>query len=179
MTFCLWITGLPGSGKSTIARKFKELYSDEVKILRLDKIREELRKELENPPEKYSEEERELVYKKLAEKAKEKFEKGNNIIIDATGHKRKWRNYARSIIDSFKVVYIKCPLKTAMERESKREDNLVVQNLYKKALSEDETVEGLPGVDVEYEEPINPKLIIKSDKVGPEKAAKKIIEEIK
>ncbi|MFO7872273.1 MAG: adenylyl-sulfate kinase [Candidatus Undinarchaeales archaeon] len=179
MTFCIWITGLPGSGKSTIAKKVKELYSKEVEILRLDEIRDEIRKEIKNLPEKYTKKERELVYSKLAEKAEKEYEKGKNIIIDATAHKRKWRESARKKIGNFKVVYIKCPLETAMKRESKRKDNLVVQDLYEKALSEDKTVKGLPGVDVEYEEPINPELIIKSDKISPEKAAKRIIEMIK
>ncbi len=179
MNWAVWITGLPGSGKSTIAKKVKEIYSGEVKILRLDEIRDEIRKEIDNPPEKYTDKERELVYSKLAENAKEEYEKGMNVIIDATAHKRKWRESARKKIDNFKVVYLKCPLETAMKRESKRNDNLVVQDLYKKALSEDKKIKGLPGVDIKYEEPINPELIIKSDKIPAEKAAKRIIELIK
>ncbi len=170
MTWAVWFTGLPGSGKSTIAKKVKQLYPGEVEILRMDAIRKQL-----TPNPKYTEVEREVAYKKFVEIAKEIYDQGKNVILDATGNRRKFRDYARSLIPNFKEVYIKCPLEVAMRRESERKGGIVIKNLYKKALAGDKGIGQLPGVNAPYEEPINPELIIESDKLSVEEAAQKII----
>ena len=61
MSFAIWITGLPGSGKSTIAKELAKKIN--VEILRLDEFRTEL-----VPDPKFTDEERSFVYKKMAEK---------------------------------------------------------------------------------------------------------------
>jgi len=72
-----------------------------------------------------------------------------------------------------------------MKRESAREDNLVVREMYKKALErikDGKEIDGLGeviGVDVEYEEPKKPDLIMESDKLSPEESSKKIFDFLK
>jgi len=59
MNFCLWITGLPGSGKSTIVRELERMFSEagiNSVTLSLDQIRKVL-----TPDPKYTAQERELV----------------------------------------------------------------------------------------------------------------------
>lgn len=156
MPFAVWITGLPGSGKSTIAKGLiKILKSQKIKFeyLSMDKLREKI---VKDPT--YASKERDLAYKKLTQIGIKKIKQNKNIIFDATAHKRKYRNYARKKIKNFVEVYIRCPLKICIERESKRKQGLVTADLYKKALerkNKGTKYKGLGkviGIDVPYEE---------------------------
>ncbi len=179
----VWLTGLPGSGKTARARELlKKLKQNNIRAehLEMDEIREVL-----TPKRKYTEEERGYVYRAVVLVSKLLTENGVNVIIDATGHRRKWREMAREFIPNFVEVYIKAPLDVSMERESKRKDNLVLSNLYKKALKRKENgieANGLGeviGVDVEYEEPEKPDLIIESNKLDPIESSEKIFHLLK
>ncbi|KYK37290.1 MAG: adenylyl-sulfate kinase [Theionarchaea archaeon] len=182
MTWVIWLTGYPGSGKTSVAQEFLELLNESVQyeMLRLD----EFRKKIVPEPE-YTEEERDIVYNAVGVLASFLARHGTNVIIDATAHRRKWRDRARDQIDNFYEVYVKCPLDACMKRESERKDNLIVSELYKKAIERKKKLErGKPieesevgeviGVDVPYEEPEHPELVIKSDEVTPEKGAKMV-----
>ena len=63
MSFCLWLTGLPGSGKSTILQELSRILSEsgiEAVTLSLDHIRKVI-----TPEPKYTDEERDIVYRAL------------------------------------------------------------------------------------------------------------------
>ena len=181
--WCIWLTGLPGSGKSTIAQELeRELKAREinVQVLRLDTFRKVI-----VPQPKYTETERDIVYNTLVLIAKLLTRNGVNVVIDATGNRRRWREYAREQLESFSEVHIKCPLELCMEREAGRTDNLVIRDLYQKALERrqkgETSTEGLGqmvGVDVPYEEPEAPELVIESNKVEPPKAAEIIVQNL-
>ncbi|MBW2984176.1 adenylyl-sulfate kinase [Candidatus Woesearchaeota archaeon] len=182
MAFAIWITGLPGSGKSTIAKELvKILNKNKIKaqILRLDKIR---KKYVKKP--KYSDKERDFVYRKFTDEGI-KLIKKNNIIYDATAHKKKYRDYARKKIKNFIEVYLKCPLNVCIKRESKRKAGLVIANMYKKALERKKSKKKYPklgqviGVDVPYEINKKAEIIINSDKIKPKQAANKIYKKIR
>ena len=179
----VWFTGLPGSGKTVRARELLKKLNEkniETEYLRMDEIRDIL-----TPKKKYTEEERDFAYRALVLISKFLANHGINVILDATGHKRIWRKLARNIIPRFVEVYVKCPLELCMKRESAREDNLVVREMYKKALErikDGKEIDGLGeviGVDVEYEEPKKPDLIMESDKLSPEESSKKIFDFLK
>ncbi|HIK00318.1 TPA: adenylyl-sulfate kinase [archaeon] len=175
MTWALWLTGLPGSGKSTIAKELvKKLRGKKIQILRMDEFRKFL---LEKP--KYTEEEREYAYRAMVLIGYYLVQNGINVMFDATGHRRKFRNFARGLIENFYEVYVKCSLKTAIKREANRKGNLIVRNLYRKALQRLEgrkvkLVGEVVGIDVSYEAPKKPDLTIDSEKIIPEAAAAKI-----
>jgi len=179
MAFAVWITGLPGSGKSTIAKELVKALKN-AEYLRLD----EIRKKFVNEP-KFTDEERELVYSKFVEEGVSKIALGKNVVYDATAHKLKWRSKARSGITDFIEVRVQCSLSSCIERESKRSEGLVLADLYRKAIERKRTgkqFEGLGqvvGVDVPFEENKNVEVEIDSEKMGPKEAASAIFEEIK
>jgi adenylylsulfate kinase len=106
----LWITGLPGSGKSTIADFLKAAHPDLV-ILRMDDLRK-----IVTPAPTYSESERDLVYRSIIYFAGRLTELGHTVIIDATGNLRKWRELARELIPKFSEIYLKCQIIECMKR---------------------------------------------------------------
>jgi adenylylsulfate kinase len=177
MTWVVWLTGLPGSGKTSIASELVRLLHIPVEMLRLDEFRKKL-----VPEPQYTEEERDLIYNAVGVMASLLAAHGVNVVVDATAHRRKWRDRAREQIPSFYEVYVRCPLEVCMKRESQREDNLIVSNMYKKALErkkkqergesvEKSEVGDVIGVDVLYEEPEHPELVIDSDKITPKEGA--------
>lgn len=171
--WCVWVTGLPGSGKSTVAH----LLADRLRsmgihtyVLSSDALRRVM-----TPNPKYTEDERDMVYGTLVYVAKILTENGVNVIIDATGNRRRYRDRARREIPLFMEAYVRCPLEVCIEREAKRGMDVygAPRNIYAKALSgESKTV---PGLGVPYEEPVNPEVTVDSDKLSPEECAEKIL----
>jgi adenylylsulfate kinase len=166
MPYVLWITGLPGSGKSTVAMAVNKIIPDAV-ILRMDELRKII-----TPEPTYSEGEREYVYRALVYMAKTLYGLGHTVIIDATGNKKSWRDLARDLIPDFLEVYLKAPLELCIEREERRIDTHgAPKDIYKKSRSG----APVPGLNVPYEEPERPELIIDTLKESPEDAAVKIV----
>ena len=147
----LWITGLPGSGKSTIADALKASHPDFV-VLRMDDLRKTV-----TPEPDYSDREREIVYRGLVYFAKELTDLGHNVIIDATGNMRRWRELARELIPQYAEIYLKCPIAECMDREQQRQQSHgAPRDIYKKG----EKGWPVPGVKAPYEEPLAPEIII-------------------
>ncbi|RJQ42133.1 MAG: adenylyl-sulfate kinase [Nitrospiraceae bacterium] len=160
--FVLWMTGLPGSGKSTLADEIKKIYPKFI-ILRMDEFRK-----IVTPKPAYSGLERDLVYRSLVYLAKMMTGQGHNVIIDATGNLRKWRTLARRLIPKYAEIYLKCPLEVTMKRERKRVyRHKAPKGIYKKG------AKGwpVPGMNVPYEEPKKPELMIETDVVSVKESA--------
>lgn len=165
--FVLWITGLPGSGKSTIANAVKRSYPNSI-ILRMDELRR-----IVTPAPTYSEGEREIVYRAIVYMAKMLSELNHNVIIDATANRRRWRDLARGSIKNFAEVYLKCSLDICREREKDRINaHSAPKDIYKKGRQGSP----VPGITVPYEEPLNPELIIDTDRLSIEESAKKVVD---
>lgn len=167
MAFAVWFTGLPGSGKTIIASRTASLLEKNgirIKILQLDEIRRVL-----TPNPKYTDEERDIVYASLAYMAKLLTECGVNVFIDATANRRRYRDVARSIIPHFAEAYVRCPLEVCMDREAHRKAVFSPKGIYKKSTQDGANV---PGVNVPYEEPLNPEIVIDSFNMKPYECAK-------
>ncbi len=170
MSWVIWITGLPGSGKSTIALATKEKIPDAV-ILRIDELRK-----IVTPEPTYSDIEREYVYRAIVFTAKTLYALGHTVIIDATGNKKSWRELARELIPEFFEVYLQCPIELCIEREKTRIDTYAAPTkIYEKG----KKGWPVPGITVPYEEPDNPEIIIDTEKESPEIAAEKIVKILK
>jgi len=173
--WCVWITGLPGSGKSTVAEtlvKFLLQKGVHAQLLSSDELRKVL-----TPKPTYSLEERDIVYATLVYIAKLLTKNGVNVVIDATGNLRRYRDNARNQIPKFMEAYLECPLEVCIERESKRtETRHAPQQIYKKALEGEAPT--VPGIGQPYEPPTNPEITVNTVQCTPEQAAQKIMEAI-
>jgi adenylylsulfate kinase len=168
MTWAIWITGLPGSGKSVIADKVREILQERVKVLELDEIRKFI-----TPKPSYSDDERDIVYAALVYMSKLMVASGIPVIIDATANRRQYRDRARAAIPNFAEVYVKCSLDTCMAREKSRKAIHAPTGIYKKSKNDGATV---PGVNVPYEEPLNPEVVVDSEQMGVKACAEKVVE---
>jgi adenylylsulfate kinase len=167
--WAIWITGLPGSGKSTIAKELRrKLKSGE--ILRLDEIRRVI-----TPKAKYTKEERAMVYRSLAYIGFI-LTRYVNVIFDATDNLGIGRKTARRLIKDFIVVQLRCPINVCMERERSRKDRAGMRDLYARARAGE--IE-LPGVSAEYVEEKNPEILIDTDKITVEDSVDRILNKIK
>jgi adenylylsulfate kinase len=161
----IWITGLPGSGKSTIADAFRERHPEYV-ILRMDEFRKVV-----TPEPAYSDAEREMTYRALVYTAKVLTDQDHSVIIDATGNMRRWRQLARELMPNFTEVYLKCSIPECRQREVMRKDtHAAPKDIYRKG------AEGwpVPGVNVPYEEPLRPELTIDTEFTAIDKAVQMI-----
>ncbi len=165
--FAIWITGLPSSGKSTIARYVTKRLRDEYKILVVHLESDELRKFL-TPDANYSGKERDWFYGVLGKLAHLLTSNGVNVIIDATANKRKYRDNARVCISRFLEIYIKCPIEICQKRDTK--------NIYRKA--QEGKINSVPGIQEPYEEPTAPDVIIESDRTSPEESAMTVLKKL-
>lgn len=165
--FTLWFTGLSGAGKSTIAnilwRKFKE-EDLRTEMLDGDVVRTHLSKGLG-----FSKEDRDKNIRRIGYVAS--LLSRNNIIAIAAAISpyKEIRDEVRSMHENFVEVYVKCPLKVLEERD--------VKGLYKKARRGE--VLQFTGVSDPYEEPLNPEIVVETDKEDPDLSAKKIADWLK
>jgi len=176
--WCVWVTGLPGSGKSSIAQALLSKLNEhgiQAQILSSDMLRRVV-----TPAPRYTEEERDMVYGAILFAAKLLTQNGVNVIIDATANRRRYRDQARKEIPRFMEAYLRCPMEVCVQRESRRREEgafYAPRDIYKKAFTGESAT--VPGAGVPYEEPLNPEVTVDSDKLSPEQSAQKIYEALK
>lgn len=161
--FAVWITGLPASGKSTIAGALvRELSSRGVTaaVLESDALRRVL-----TPRPTYTEEERDVFYGAMAYIGGLLAGHGVAVIFDATAHRRAYRDRARQQIARFVEVYVDCPLDVCQARDPK--------GIYRRA--HEGTVTSVPGVQTPYEAPENPEVVVRGHRDGAE-AARRVVD---
>jgi adenylylsulfate kinase len=158
----LWITGLPGSGKSTIAYALQstlKIKGIHTQILSTDDLRKVM-----TPKPTYSGEEREKIYATIVFIAKLLNQNGINTIIDATGNLRLYRALARNTLKPFAIAYAKCSLNVCIRREEERGETFgAPTEIYKKG--KDGRSITVPGLNVPYEEPRNADIVVDTEKL--------------
>jgi len=146
MTMVIIFCGVPGSGKSTIARrliqelkklgKVKFLISDEIRRRKYEQIYQWLQKNLNTT---------------------------DYLIVDATFYKKEWREKVKEIANSQNVftIFLYCSLKTCLERNQKRKPSFPERVIHI--------------IDAEIEKPEKPDISIDTDKIKPEEAVSQIL----
>jgi len=121
----------------------------------------------------YSLEERNIVYGTLIYVASLLTENEVNVVIDATGNLRRYRDDARKKIRRFAEVFLVCPLDVCMKRETRRRNSFYApRQIYTRALKGKAL--NVPGVGQPYEEPQTPDLVLDTTKLSPEECAERI-----
>ena len=157
MAFVLWMTGLPCSGKTTLAKKLSDKISN-LTILDGDEVR------AQSSSSDFSREGINENNRKVANLAKDG---SKPVCVSLISPFRKNREDARKIIDTkrFIEVYIKCSLPTCEERD--------VKGMYKKARRNE--IKDFIGVNTNYEIPYNPDLILDTEKLNVEESVNKLL----
>lgn len=165
----LWLTGLSGAGKSTIAKQLeKKLFLMNAKTLILDgdNIRKGLCRDLG-----FSDEDRKENIRRTGAVAKLVADSGSLVIAALISPFSSDRDLVKSQMEGTKFfeIYIKCPLEECERRDKK--------GLYKKARAGE--IKGFTGIDSDYEVPEKPQLIIDSDKLNPDESVETIMQFLK
>ncbi|MCY8934875.1 adenylyl-sulfate kinase [Bacillus atrophaeus] len=165
----LWLTGLSGSGKSTIANAAaRELFEQgyQVVVLDGDNIRHGLNNDLG-----FSDEDRKENIRRIGEVAKLFVQQGTIVITAFISPFREDREQVRQLVDEgeFHEIYIKCDLDICEQRDPK--------GLYKKARNGE--IPFFTGIDSPYEEPEAPELVLDSGQNEREECKKQLIEFVK
>lgn len=148
--FAVWFTGLPASGKTSIAEKMCQILTEQgVTVVLFDS--DELRKVL-TPRPRYTDEERDWFYSIVIYLAEHLTESGVNVAISATAPRRYYRATARLHIEKFAEVFVDCPESLCRARDPK--------GLWKRADSGE--IKTLPGTGVPYEKPSLPEIRIET-----------------
>ena len=142
--FAVWITGLPASGKSSIARELAgRLRERGIAVVVLGS--DEMRRVLTAEPT-YTAVERDRFYAMLAGVGEAVTKSGVNVLFDATANLRAYRDRARRRIPRFVEAYVDCPLETCRDRDPK--------GIYRHA---GQSASGnVPGIQAPYEPPLSP-----------------------
>jgi adenylylsulfate kinase len=146
---CIWLTGLPCSGKTTIAKELAK-YFPNCQILDGDIIRD-------TPISKdvgFSPEDREKHIKRMGYLAKMFADQGITTICSFVSPSLKVRNEVRSYFKhpDFVEVYVNAPLDECIRRD--------VKGMYKKAISGE--IKNFTGIHAKYEKPLYPEIVLKT-----------------
>lgn len=165
----LWFTGLSGSGKSTIAYALDEKLISNGKlsyVLDGDNIRHGLNGDLEFSPE-----DRRENIRRIGEVGKLFVEAGLITLASFISPYRKDRDAIRAKLEpgQFLEIYVKCPLEVCEQRD--------VKGLYGKARKGE--IDEFTGISSPYEEPVDPELIIESDKLDLDQSVELIFNYLK
>lgn len=161
---CLWFTGLPASGKSSIAealgRKLEKL-NIKYYILDGDNLRSSINKDLG-----FTKEDRIENNRRIAHISKMMFDSGVLPIVTTISPNKDSREFARSLYseNDFSLIYVKASLETCMERDPK--------NLYRNSFKKKKNVTGLHS---EYDAPDDYDLLLDTENLSIQQSVNRLL----
>ena len=166
--FCLWLTGLSGAGKSTIAEVLANLLMERgipVTMLDGDVVRTHLSKGLG-----FSKEDRDTNILRIGFVAAEIVRHHGVVICAAVSPYRAARNECRGLVgeNRFIEIFVATPLEVCEQRD--------IKGMYAKARRGE--IKGFTGIDDPYEEPLNPEIVLNTIGCSAEENAREIIKQL-
>ena len=164
--FTVWFTGVPASGKTTIAMEVELRLKDrgiKVENLDSDKVRANI-----SPNLGYTLEARDENTKRLAFLSNILCRNGVCTLVAAVSSLRNFRDRARGMIDNFVEVWVRCPLEECQRRDPK--------GLYARA--ERGEVNDIAGLHQPYQEPANADVILDTLGTTPQECAIEVIDKL-
>ena len=164
--FNLWFTGLPLSGKTTIADKvYGELKKLDIPLERIDSkdIRELI------PDIGFSRKDRNRHMKRIGYLVKTLQNNSVSTVCSFVSPYKESRDAIREIVKNNIIIYVKADIETCKQRDYK--------GVYEKALKGE--LQNFSGVNDVYEEPQNADLIIDTDKLNINDSVKTIVNYVK
>ena len=161
--FAIWVTGLPASGKSTLAASLQSQLAEKginTAVLESDALRK-----IFTPHPHYDDAEREDFYRQMVFVGALLTQFGTPVIFDATANRRRYRDLARQQIPQFLEVYVDSPLEICAARDPK--------GIYRRARAD--AANTVPGLQAPYEPPVMPDVVFRGDQEPPESAARRVI----
>ena len=161
--FAIWLTGLPASGKTTLAHALSRLLAERgvaVQLLDSDELRRRL-----TPNPTYSAEERDWFYHVITFLAELLTTNGVNVLIAATASRRAYRQAARERLARFAEVHVECPPRVCRARDPK--------GLWARA--DRGEITNLPGADAPYEAPDDPEARVDTAHHSARTAARRVL----
>ena len=161
--FVLWMTGLSGAGKTTIALLLvEELKRRGLKVERLDGdvVRQSLTRDLG-----FSKEDRDKNIERVTFVAKLLSRNGVACICSFISPYQAVRDQVREATTNFVEVYVDAPLEVVMERD--------VKGLYEKAIAGE--IPNFTGISDPFEAPTNPDIHVRTDQQTPEESTDMIL----
>lgn len=165
-SFILWFTGLSASGKSSIANALaRELFErgNQTFVLDGDNIRHGLNKDLG-----FDENSRKENIRRIGEVSKLFVESGQIVLTAFISPYQEDRDTVRALVEEgeFIEVFVKCSVEECERRDPK--------GLYKKARNEE--IKNFTGISAPYEAPVNPEIVVDSEKFSVEECAQQLIQ---
>lgn len=162
----IWLTGLSGSGKSTISDRLEQALQEKgfkTYLLDGDNIRHGLNKDID-----FSESGRKENIRRIGEVARLFNDAGIIVITAFISPFREDRAFVRSLVEEgeFIEVFVSCPLEVCESRD--------VKGLYAKARKGE--IPAFTGISSPFEEPMNAEVTVHSDKMDIESCVNKILE---
>jgi len=164
--FTAWFTGLPCSGKTTVADGVADVLRERgYRVERLDGdiVRKGLTSDLG-----FSKEDRDENIKRVTFVAKLLTRNGVAVLATFVSPYRERRRKTREEIGEFVEVYTRCPVEVCIERD--------IKGMYRKALAGE--IKNFTGIDDPYEEPENPDLILDTDKESIEESVQRVLDRL-
>ena len=164
--FVVWLTGLSGAGKSTIASRLAEQLEARGRTPELldgDEVRTHLSRGLG-----FSKEDRDTNIRRIGYVARLLARNGAAVITAAISPYREVRDEVRAQTPGFVEVYVRCSLDELVRRD--------VKGLYRKALAGE--IANFTGVSDPYEPPLRPEVIVDSEHETVEESVERVLEEL-
>jgi len=161
--FVLWLTGLSGAGKSTVAAKLAPALAERghrVELLDGDEVRTNLCQGLG-----FSREDRDTNIARIGYVAGKLAKHGVAVLVAAISPYRQARDLVRAEVDNFVEVHVAAPVQTCAERDPK--------GLYAKALSGE--IKHFTGVSDPYEPPLAPEIVLHTEAESVDESVEQVI----